>query len=67
MKKIIALAVIAAFSAGPVLACDAMKGGDSYHKSDTKASVQTDRKAKSAKAAKAVKPLAESKTQDKKI
>ncbi len=67
MKKILAAAVLAAFTASPLLACDAMKGPDGYHKSDTKAELKSERKAKTAKAGKAVKPLAESKTQDKKI
>jgi hypothetical protein len=71
MKAFIAAAVIAAFSASPLLACDAMKG--EYHKSDTKAELKPERKAKAkakakaAKSSKAVKPLVEGKTEDKKI
>jgi len=68
MKTFIAAAVIAAFSASPLLACDAMKG--EYHKSDTKAELKSERKAKSSKAtksSKAVKPLVENKSEDKKI
>lgn len=67
MKKLLAIAVAVAFSASPLLACDYHKDGA---KSDTKAELKLERKAKSAKtakAAKAAKPLAESKTQDKKI
>lgn len=68
MRKILAAAFIAAFAASPLLACDAMKGTDTYEKMHgPKAELKTDRKAKTAKASKPAKPLAEGKTTDKKI
>lgn len=64
MKKFLAAAFIAAFAASPLLACEMHK--DSA-KSETKAELKTERKAKTAKASKSAKPLAEGKTSDKKI
>jgi hypothetical protein len=65
MKTFIAAAVIAAFSASPLLACDYHKDGA---KGDSKAELKSERKAsKSSKPSKASKPLVESKTEDKKI
>jgi hypothetical protein len=67
MKKTLLIAFSAAFLASPLLACDAMKG-DSYHKSDTKASVSQERKAKMVKGkAKTAKPVAAAASSEKKI
>lgn len=65
MKKFLAAAFIAAFAASPLVACEMHKDG--ALKSDVKAELKTDRKAKTAKASKPAKPLAEGKTTDKKI
>jgi hypothetical protein len=77
MKTIIAAALLAAFSAGPVLACDAMKD-EASTQSSGKAAIQADvktvtkaeakaRTLKTAKSSKAAKPLSEGKKQDRQI
>jgi hypothetical protein len=64
MKKLIlAVTLTGLFGAAPLAACDM----PDHAKTDTKAELKTSRKAKVAKAHKAVKPVAEAQNKDQKI